>query len=235
MSYEQFKAALMPDRESETALKRMVAGSLAGVTSVFFSYPLELIRVRLAYEVRASQDYVSYWQTCHKVYQEENPFALTRPSSRIKSFLYGISNFYRGFFPTIYGMIPYAGVSFLTYETLKDMCMYNPAFTPHTLSSSDKPKLKVWAFLLCGAMSGALAQTSSYPFEVIRRNMQVAGVHRDTSSSYRTTLQTAKLVFQKRGLRGFFVGLSIGYVKVTPMFAMSFYTYELMKSLLHID
>lgn len=31
----------------------------------------------------------------------------------------GILTFYRGFVPTILGVIPYAGVSFFTYDSLK--------------------------------------------------------------------------------------------------------------------
>ncbi|RWA04000.1 hypothetical protein EKO27_g11100, partial [Xylaria grammica] len=46
--------------------------------------------------------------------------------------------------------------------------------------------------------------------------------------------ETAGLIFKERGLSGFFVGLSIGYVKIVPMAAVSFYTYERTKSLLGI-
>lgn len=31
----------------------------------------------------------------------------------------GIAAFYKGYFPTIAGVLPYAGVSFFTYDTLK--------------------------------------------------------------------------------------------------------------------
>jgi len=34
---------------------------------------------------------------------------------------------------------------------------------------------------------------------------------------------------RERGFRGFFVGLTIGYAKVVPMVAASFYTYERLK------
>ena len=46
--------------------------------------------------------------------------------------------------------------------------------------------------------------------------------------------ETARLIFREKGVRGFFVGLTIGYVKVVPMVAVSFYVYERGKTLLGI-
>ena len=50
MSYEQLKNLLMPTKQDESHAKRFLAGSLAGCISVLFSYPLDMIRVRLALE-----------------------------------------------------------------------------------------------------------------------------------------------------------------------------------------
>ena len=74
-----------------------------------------------------------------------------------------------------------------------------------------------------------IAQTFSYPIEVIRKHMQVS-LHQDHSTILKTTVD----IYKQRGLRGFFAGLTIGYVKVTPMFAVSFYTYEYMKSVMSL-
>jgi solute carrier family 25 (mitochondrial carrier protein), member 16 len=38
--------------------------------------------------------------------------------------------------------------------------------------------------------------------------------------------ETARMIWMERGWQGFFVGLTIGYVKVVPMVAVSFYVYE---------
>lgn len=78
-----------------------------------------------------------------------------------------------------------------------------------------------------------IAQTSSYPLEVIRRRMQVAG-RTDPLNQYATTYQTAKTILATKGIRGLYVGLGIGYIKVTPMVAVSFFSYEYLKMLLGI-
>jgi solute carrier family 25 protein 16 len=75
--------------------------------------------------------------------------------------------------------------------------------------------------------------TASYPFEVVRRKMQVAGAL--DSRVFVGMWDTAKRVYLSKGPRGFFVGLSIGYLKVTPMMAVSFTAYERMKALLAIN
>lgn len=106
---------------------------------------------------------------------------------------------------TIMGMIPYAGVSFLTYGTLKrHAAEYIPYFGRH-LTARD---------LACGAVAGAVSQTTSYPFEVVRRRMQVGGTLCNGGMGCR---EAVKRVYDARGWRGFFVGLSIGYLKVVPM------------------
>jgi len=131
------------------------------------------------------------------------------------------------------GMLPYAGMSFLTYDTVSDL-MRHPSVVKHTTlprwknQPADKPApLRSWAELATGGIAGLISQTASYPLEVIRRRMQVSGAVGD---GHKMGLrETARLIFRERGFRGFFVGLTIGYVKVIPMAAVSFYTWERMK------
>lgn len=167
----------MPTRAQETHVRQFMAGSLAGVTSVLFTYPLELVRVRLAYEVHhTGKERPSLRLTCSQIYNE-------RAALQQRGISWRILNFYRGFLPTMAGMIPYAGVSFFTYYGLTNFARYNPLATKYTLVPLDfdpnaselthqqqlrlrKPKLKTWAELLCGGLAGVIAQTSSYPLEV---------------------------------------------------------------------
>lgn len=79
---------------------RFLAGSLAGITSQSLTYPLDLARARMA--VTHKEQYRTLWQVFIKIWYEEGPCTL-----------------YRGYLPTVLGVIPYAGVSFFTYDTLK--------------------------------------------------------------------------------------------------------------------
>jgi solute carrier family 25 protein 16 len=190
---------------------------LAGVTSVFITYPLELIRVRLAYSTHRS----SLADVVKTIYRENHPLTpevpRTSPSPMLSARIPIINHFvpfYRGFSVTILGMIPYAGVSFLTYGTLKrHMPTWIPALSRH----------KTWSDLMCGAAAGAFSQTASYPFEVVRRRMQVGGVRAGPGTGDGITWRQAVRMIWSEGKgkvgRGFYVGLSIGYIKVIPLTA----------------
>jgi len=244
-------------KEQETSGRRFVAGSLAGCLSVFATYPLEVIRVRLAWETRSSKR-VGVRQICKVIYNEHPPQATTRASVLQQSNVpraaavtaeatsaaitaitpsHGLSNFFRGFTPTLWGMIPYAGASFLTHDAAGDM-MRLPLLAPYSilplsersqkqLAPNKPPPLRAWAELTTGALAGFVSQTLSYPLEVIRRRMQVGGVVGD---GHRLTMaEVGRSIIREKGYKGFYVGLSIGYVKVVPMVATSFYVYERLK------
>lgn len=238
IAYEQIRAVIIPTKDKEAPFRRLISGSLAGVTSVFFTYPLELIRVRLAFETK-SDSRSTLSSICKQIYGEHRaPLASTNSAvaATISSATtkYGITNFYRGFSPTLLGMLPYAGMSFLTHDTAGDVLRHPNLAKWTTLPQPDnapvgkKAPLRSWAQLLAGGVAGLVSQTASYPLEVIRRRMQVGGAVGD---GRRLRIgETAALIMRERGLRGFFVGLTIGYVKVVPMVAASFYTYERLKT-----
>lgn len=243
LAYEQIRARIIKNKAEETAGRRFVSGSLAGMVSVFFTYPLEVIRVRLAFETRAEQT-SSFATIVRKIYAETPPPTSHNPSNAVTATAshvvekvtprYGLSNFFRGFTPTLLGMVPYAGASFLAHDTMSDL-MRHPLLAPYTTlphtsreestTQSHKPaQLKYWAELSTGGIAGFFSQTVSYPLEVIRRRMQVGGVVGD---GHRLSIaEVTRRIYLERGWRGFFVGLTIGYVKVVPMVATSFYAYE---------
>ncbi|KAI9354867.1 mitochondrial carrier domain-containing protein [Zopfochytrium polystomum] len=239
MSYEQFKAIIMPDKKHETSFRRLLAGSLAGVTCVLFTYPLDLLRTRLAFEVDPHTSTTSSASPSSTTTVRKKPSLLTTAKliySETNPYNLRVLNFYRGFMPTVYGIMPYAGISFLTYESLKSWAYRHPGLRGDDAAAAaaggkKKMSLNWWAQMIIGGVSGALGQTSSYPLEVVRRNMQVAGRRRERFVS---TWEMARNIFRKRGVKGFFVGLSIGYVKILPMHAASFYVYEYMKVVFQI-
>ncbi|PIA89476.1 Mitochondrial carrier protein LEU5 [Cercospora beticola] len=254
LAYEQIRAVVIPTKAHETPQRRFAAGSLAGICSVFCTYPLEVIRVRLAFETKSSKR-VTVRQICRKIYLERPPEPVptntatmprpvaatveaTQAAIRTATPASGLSNFFRGFTPTLWGMIPYAGASFLTHDAAGDF-MRIPALAPYTvlprnerserqLAPGKPPPLRAWAELSTGAFAGFVSQTVSYPLEVIRRRMQVGGVVGDGHRL--TMIEVARSIQADKGFKGFFVGLGIGYVKVIPMVATSFYVYERMKT-----
>ncbi|KAK9371783.1 mitochondrial carrier domain-containing protein [Lipomyces chichibuensis] len=233
--YEQVRSVLISRPEQETNVRRVLSGSLAGVSSVFFTYPLELIRVRLAYETRKDQR-ASFVRICTQILNEGRPAPSSTSGGRRIRNLRGLHNFYRGFSPTVLGMLPYAGVSFWTHDTIHDIfrsqLLAPYAVADGSLSSDRHVPLTVWAQLTAGGLAGMVSQTASYPLEVVRRRMQVGGTLKE--KKFPGIWTTARVIWFEHGFRGFFVGLTIGYIKVIPMVSCSFFVYERMKIVLGI-
>jgi solute carrier family 25 protein 16 len=131
-------------------------------------------------------------------------------------------------------MLPYAGISFMTHDTAGDVLRHRALAAHTTLPQAagapegKPPPLRGWAELVAGGVAGLVSQTASYPLEVIRRRMQVGGAVGD---GHRLRIgETARLIVRERGFRGFFVGLTIGYVKIVPLSATGFFVYERLKT-----
>lgn len=255
LAYDRYRAILIPNKQHETIWLRYITGSLAGVTSVFFAYPLEVIRVRLAFETKADSK-SSLSRIFKQIYHEQPPqpqITGNGPIAAAETVVHkavpasGLINFYRGFTPSVLGMLQYAGTGFLVHDSIGDL-FRRKSIAQYTLMRPEeaalldepndgkryrRPQLRAGAELASGGVAGLVSQTASYPLEIIRRRMQVGGAVGD---GHRLGMgETAKRVFMERGWRGFFVGLSIGYIKVVPMTATSFFVWERGKWLLGID
>ncbi|CAG9790721.1 unnamed protein product [Diatraea saccharalis] len=196
-AHEQWKRALGvddPQQAQQHRVVHLVAGSLAGVTSQSLTYPLDMARARMAVTGRAR--YRTLRSVFARVWAEEGARAL-----------------YRGYPATVLGVIPYAGVSFFTYDTLKQIY--------HDRWGGGRSAL---ASACCGGAAGALAQTASYPLDIVRRRMQTAAPHCATVPA------TVRHVYRSEGWRGFFKGLSMNWVKGPIAVGISFATYDAIKT-----
>jgi solute carrier family 25 protein 16 len=205
-----------------------------GTLSVLFTYPLELIRVRLAFETRAlsasslAGQKPSLHRAISQIYNEGSSANISqnlKPSKKAFNTL-PVLKFYRGFSVTLLGMIPYAGTSFLVWGFLRSFFLPKSKMEQASIKPPT-PKLNPVLNLALGGVAGAVAQTASYPFELVRRRMQVGGlIHPDRWINFS---EVVKLIWMQSGWRGFYVGLGIGYIKVVPMSAVSYSVWELGK------
>uniref|UniRef100_A0A8C8M6D4 Solute carrier family 25 member 42 n=1 Tax=Oncorhynchus tshawytscha TaxID=74940 RepID=A0A8C8M6D4_ONCTS len=161
-----------------------LAGSLAGTTAVMLTYPLDIVWARMA--VTPRQMYSNIMHVFVRITQEE-----------------GIKTLYRGFCPTILGVIPYSGITFFTYETLKKL---------HA-ERTRRSQPYSYERLVFGACAG---QSASYLLDMVC-GMQTAGV---TGQQYGSVLGTMKTI----------VGLSMNWIKGPIAVGVSF---DLMHNLLH--
>ncbi|XP_068196505.1 mitochondrial coenzyme A transporter SLC25A42 [Antennarius striatus] len=180
---------------------RLLAGSMAGTTAALLTYPLDMVRARMA--VTPKEMYSNILHVFVRISREE-----------------GLKTLYRGFTPTILGVVPYAGLSFFTYETLKKL---------HA-ERSGHPQPYSYERLAFGACAGLIGQSASYPLDVVRRRMQTAGV---TGHTYGTILGTMREIVSEEGvIRGLYKGLSMNWVKGPIAVGISFTTFDLTQILL---
>ncbi|KAE9587901.1 putative mitochondrial carrier protein [Lupinus albus] len=218
MSYEEYRRWIIqtvPDVSKGPTLD-LVAGSLSGGTAVLFTYPLDLIRTKLAYQivsptklnasgmVHNEQVYKGILDCFGKIYKEG-----------------GFRSLYRGVAPTLVGIFPYAGLKFYFYEEMK-------------LHVPEEYKKSIMVKLACGSVAGLLGQTFTYPLEVVRRQMQVQKLLGSDNLELKGTVKSLVLIAQKQGWKQLFSGLSINYIKVVPSVAIGFTVYDTMKSYLRV-
>lgn len=101
-AHEQLKRLLHVDTFEEKRKhphRSFVAGSLAGVVSTTATYPLDLVRARMAV-----------------VSDGRNTIRLVIKNTYKDG---GLRGLYRGYTATVVGVIPYSGTGYFVYETLK--------------------------------------------------------------------------------------------------------------------
>lgn len=214
VSYEQFKKIIGP-MCNNCSVSKLFSGSLAGITACSFTYPLDVVRSRLAFQVADEEIYCG---VCHVIRQ-------------IVTTEGGFTALYRGYGATALAMIPAVGFGFFAYESVKDFILaMNGALTK--VNKEDQAVLTPLGGLVCGAFAGASSQTVAYPLDVVRRRMQLAGAVSD-GYKYSGCINTFVTVYMEDGVRkGLYRGLSINYLRVVPQVAVMFSVYELTKQFL---
>ncbi|GMP96608.1 hypothetical protein CsSME_00045164 [Camellia sinensis var. sinensis] len=133
---------------------RLGAGACAGIIAMSATYPMDMVRGRLTVQTEMSpRQYRGIFHALSTVFREEGPRAL-----------------YRGWLPSVIGVIPYVGLNFAVYESLKDWLIKSRPF-----GLVENTELSVTTKLACGAAAGTVGQTVAYPLDVIRRRMQMVG------------------------------------------------------------
>ena len=222
MSYEQYKRLLKPYFKQNSHSSKLLAGSMTGVTAVTFTYPLDVVRARMAYQVD-ERKYRSILQTLVTIFREEG----------------GMIALYRGYSSSILGMIPYAGAAFYSYEVIKSFLMNTTYLRQHTtkesIDGSGTIVLNIPANLFTGGMAGALSQCISYPMDVCRRHMQLEGM-RSKTPQYRNPISLLYHIYRTSGLAGgLYRGMTINFYRAVPQVAVSFSVYELLKQVFGIS
>lgn len=114
-------------------------------TSPVATYPLDIVRTRLSIQ---SASFATLGKPNTKL---PGMFTTMKLMYRTEG---GIISLYRGLGPTLAGVAPYVGINFATYEAMRKFMTPDGQENPSALGK-----------LTAGAVSGAVAQSVTYPFE----------------------------------------------------------------------
>ncbi|GFY82159.1 uncharacterized protein LOC130793012 isoform X1 [Actinidia eriantha] len=182
---------------------RLVGGGLAGITAASVTYPLDLVRTRLAAQTNVIY-YRGIWHALRTISREEGVFGI-----------------YKGLGASLLGVGPNLAISFSVYDTLR---LYWQSQRPNDST--------VLVSLACGSLSGIASSTATFPLDLVRRRMQLEGAG-GRARVYTTGLfGTFGSIIRNEGLRGLYRGILPEYYKVVPSIGIVFMTYEKMKQIL---
>ncbi|PLN77474.1 putative mitochondrial carrier protein [Aspergillus taichungensis] len=213
-SYNFYKKFAEPSPNADLSpVRRLICGGAAGITSVIITYPLDIVRTRLSIQ-----------SASFAVLSQSSPDKKLPGMFRTMVLIYknegGIIGLYRGIVPTVAGVAPYVGLNFMTYESVRTYLTPEGDKTPDPLRK-----------LLAGAISGAVAQTCTYPFDVLRRRFQI-NTMTGMGYQYSSIWDAVKVIVANEGLRGLFKGIVPNLLKVAPSMASSWLSFEIVRDYL---
>jgi solute carrier family 25 (adenine nucleotide translocator) protein 4/5/6/31 len=178
--------ALFPRYNSKTEfgmffLVNMASGGLAGAGSLCIVYPLDYARTRLASDVGSGQKSFNGLADC---------LAKTAKGPS------GVMGLYNGFGVSVAGIIPYRGVYFGMFDSL---CGINPY-------RSDRGFIGLASKFAIAQATAITAGYASYPFDTIRRRLQMQSEKPKDQWIYKGTVDCFFKILKEEGTNALFKG-----------------------------
>merc|ERR1739848_351692 len=159
----------------------MASGGLAGAGSLCIVYPLDYARTRLASDVGSGRAQFNGLFDCIKKTMSAG----------------GVGALYNGLGVSIVGIIPYRGVYFGLFDTLSG---YNP------YEKDDNALLRASSKFACAQTSAISAGYASYPFDTVRRRLQMQSEKPQSEWVYKGTSDCFGKILKNEGPSALFKG-----------------------------
>ena len=197
--------------------RRLLAGGSAGMIACALTYPLDLVRTRLAAQT-TTRHYDGLVNALFVIGRDE-----------------GVRGLYRGLAPTLTGVGPNLAINFAAYETFRRLAAEHA--TAVNARNDGSFVLPNWAVsLVCGSSAAVVSATATYPLDLVRRRLQmVKRVSGSPGGARVGIVSTFAHVWAKEGFVGFYRGIIPEYAKVVPGVSITYATYELLKRSIGVD
>ena len=209
----------------------LLSGAAAGVCATVATYPLDLLRTRLAAQ-----------------HSQRPAYAGLRDALRTIVARDGLRGLYAGLWATLVGIVPLMAVQFQAYETSKALfAAYNRRRTaerPHTGRGGEgaERSLSTAQQSCAGLLAGLVSKLLTMPLDVIKKRSQVHAfdfhtASRPAPSAHGTEREElcgvwrmGRRIVQEEGIVGLFRGSVPSLLKAGPNAAVIYLTYEFVKS-----
>ncbi|XP_022192328.2 solute carrier family 25 member 40 isoform X2 [Nilaparvata lugens] len=207
VSYEQLRTRIMDRyraygnatsvsaRLNQPLWVPLVSGCFARIIAATTVSPIELVRTKM----------------------QSKRLSYTEMSIALQSLMKteGLRGLWKGVGPTLLRDVPFSGIYWVSYETLKSI--QNGGSSRVTFTNS----------FISGSLAGAIAATVTTPFDVVKTFQQI---ELEIPKKKKTTLDIMRTIYTQSGIKGLFTGLIPRVVKVAPACAIMVSTFEYSKS-----
>jgi solute carrier family 25 (adenine nucleotide translocator) protein 4/5/6/31 len=187
----------------------MVSGGVAGAGSLSIVYPLDYARTRLASDVGGKERVFKGLGDCI-MKTAKGPG--------------GVMSLYNGFGVSVVGIIPYRGVYFGMFDTLKES-------NPYQKENSARGFASKFAVAQITAITAGFI---SYPFDTVRRRLQMQSEKPVAEWKYKGSIDCCKVILQEEGMNGLFKGVSANVLRTVGA-ALVLVMYDSVKTALGTD
>ncbi|XP_011004805.1 PREDICTED: probable mitochondrial adenine nucleotide transporter BTL3 [Populus euphratica] len=221
-AYDTYRKQLLrfSGNEETTNFERFIAGAGAGITATILCLPLDTIRTKIV--APGGEALGGVIGAFRHMIQTEGFFSL-----------------YKGLVPSILSVAPSGAVFYGVYDILKSAYLHSPEgqkrlqYMSHhgqELNALDQLELGPIRTLVYGAFAGACAEFATYPFEVVRRRLQL-----QVRATKMSALVTCVKIVEQGGIPALYAGLFPSLLQVLPSAAISYFVYEFMKIVLKVE
>ncbi|KAL5217614.1 hypothetical protein ABZP36_018298 [Zizania latifolia] len=221
-AYDTYRKQLVKwsGNDETTNFERFIAGAAAGVTATMLCIPMDTIRTRMV--APGGEALGGVIGVAGHMIQTEGFFSL-----------------YKGLVPSLISMAPSGAVFYGVYDILKMAYLHSPEGKRRVstmkqpgreANALDQLELGTVRTLLYGAIAGCCAEAATYPFEVVRRQLQMQ-VKATRMNAFATCLK----IVDQGGVPALYAGLIPSLLQVLPSASISYFIYELMKIVLKVE
>ncbi|CAH0694296.1 unnamed protein product [Spodoptera exigua] len=192
-------------------------GGVAAAVGTVASFPFDTVRTRLIAEQKTKKAYKGFTHAITSMVRTE-----------------GVGALYKGLTPTLGQIAPHAGIQFAVYRFLTDSVFKKIPFFQRQATVHSVVESSLVANIIAGSIAGFVSKTAIYPFDLVKKRLQIQGFQQHRQSfgkqMYCTgLLDCVKLTITVEGFLALYKGYGPSMLKAVLVSAMHFAVYDEIK------